>query len=120
MATREQLLAWRPPGVVGSYLASVILGELQRDGTDGQNALGQRATLESALDPLGRRECNTHLVVFVLDRVVLGIWPELGVYGAPGSSAGGGVSHGSGEGGRISAPERISWEYSVTPPGSLK
>ena len=49
-----------------------------------------RATLEGALDGLEDRVCNLHLVVFLLDRIVLGIWPELGVGGMEGDVHNGG------------------------------
>jgi hypothetical protein len=36
-----------------------------------------RKTVEEALDPLADEECNKRLVVFLLDRVLVGLFPEL-------------------------------------------
>ena len=37
--------------------------------------------MEGAVDAFGCKECNIHLVVLVIDRIILGLWPELGVGG---------------------------------------
>ena len=34
-------------------------------------------TISAALDPLGDAQCNTRLIVFVLDRILLALFPEL-------------------------------------------
>ncbi|KAG7099426.1 hypothetical protein E1B28_001278 [Marasmius oreades] len=34
-------------------------------------------TMELALEPLGSQECNAHLVMVLVDRVVCEVWPEL-------------------------------------------
>lgn len=39
------------------------------------------ATLGTALDPLSDAQCNLRLAVFLLDRVLFGLFPELA--GAP-------------------------------------
>jgi len=42
---------------------------------------GREEALEGVLDGLGERGCNIHLVMFLLDAVVLRVFPELGVGG---------------------------------------
>ena len=37
------------------------------------------ATIDAALAPLDDAACNAHLAVFVLDLVLLTVFPELGV-----------------------------------------
>jgi hypothetical protein len=37
--------------------------------------------LESVLDGVGDRRCNMHLVLFILDAIVLRVFPELGIGG---------------------------------------
>jgi hypothetical protein len=55
---------------------SLIIGE----SGEGDGARG-RETMEGAIDAFGCRECNVHLVVLLIDRIVLGLFPELGVAG---------------------------------------
>jgi hypothetical protein len=38
----------------------------------------RRETVSSAIAPLSSRECNVHLVVFILDAFLLSIFPDLG------------------------------------------
>ncbi|KAF9270429.1 hypothetical protein L218DRAFT_1071863 [Marasmius fiardii PR-910] len=34
-------------------------------------------TMERALEPLGSRECNVHLILILVDRIICEVWPEL-------------------------------------------
>lgn len=43
----------------------------------------RQRTIDGALDPLSTRACNAHLVVLILDRVLLTLFPEMGVGGPP-------------------------------------
>jgi hypothetical protein len=67
------LVAHTHKGVFQRQLATLILGW-----EEGGNMM---STLEGALEALEDGVCNLHLVVFLLDRVVLGLFPELGVDG---------------------------------------
>ena len=103
-AAREWLLAWRPTGALNSYIASIVLGEEYEGWSD-------------ALEALGCWECNVHLVVFVLDRVVLELWPELGGdVVLPGPDG----AEGDRRRGQTPSSDRLSRELSITPPGSFK
>ncbi|KAF4605422.1 hypothetical protein EYR40_004206 [Pleurotus pulmonarius] len=64
---RARLVSWKPKGSL-VYMFQLILG---RD---------HPATLAAALDPLTNAVCNAHLVVLILDRVILALFPELGVH----------------------------------------
>jgi hypothetical protein len=111
-SARERLVSWRPSGVLGQYAAAFFLG------TEGHERW-HRKTLEGALDPFGSRECNAHLLVLLLDRIVLSLWPELGVRDEPLEGAGEEDSvDGDFEGTGIF--EDASQEVSITPPGSFK
>jgi len=66
-------------------------------------------TVDKALDGLRDQACNTHLAVFMLDAIVLRVFPELGVGGA-----GAGGMDGMGEMSRSA-----SAAGSLTPPGSI-
>jgi len=44
----------------------------------GPNKSAQVETIEAALQPLSSAECNSHLVLFILDNVILTAFPELG------------------------------------------
>ncbi|KAF8167887.1 PXA domain-containing protein [Crassisporium funariophilum] len=62
---RARLVEWRGKGGV-ALLLPVLLGP------------DPSKTLGSALDPLSDAQCNLHLAVFLLDRVLVGLFPELG------------------------------------------
>ncbi|KAF9454917.1 hypothetical protein P691DRAFT_654969 [Macrolepiota fuliginosa MF-IS2] len=64
MALREKLVGWRGSGAL-SHLAPLLLG------ADPRNTLG------AAIDPLTCQPCNIHLVVILLDRILVGLFPEL-------------------------------------------
>ena len=79
---RARLLAWRGKGGIGMFLSfswkstgnscshsGLLLPILL--GPDPSN------TLSAALDPLSNAQCNHHLVVFLLDRILIGLFPEL-------------------------------------------
>jgi len=64
---RRRLVGWRAKRGGGSaLLAPLLLGP------------DPEQTLEDALEPLSNSQCNKHLVVFLLDRILLGLFPELG------------------------------------------
>ncbi|PPQ98871.1 hypothetical protein CVT24_003502 [Panaeolus cyanescens] len=62
---RAKLVAWRGSGGL-ALVAPILLGP------------DPSATLGAALDPLSDPQCNLRLVVFLLDRVLLALFPELG------------------------------------------
>ncbi|KAG6850325.1 hypothetical protein H0H93_014900 [Arthromyces matolae] len=62
---RALLVGWRPQGALASRLLPLLLGP------------DPSKTLEAALDPLSSAPCNVHLVLFLLDLVVLELFPEL-------------------------------------------
>jgi hypothetical protein len=111
-STREHLISWRPNGILGQCIATLVLG------TDGHEQW-HRKTLEGALDPLGSRECNAHLLVLFIDRIVLALWPELGVRDELLKSAGEEDSM-DGDFEEPGMFEETSQEVSITPPGSFK
>lgn len=39
----------------------------------------RQRTIRDIVDPLSSPECNVHLLVFLLDAIVLAIFPELGI-----------------------------------------
>jgi len=43
-------------------------------------------TLEEAINPLDDAACNMHLAVFILDALLLSIFPEMGVEGNGGNA----------------------------------
>ncbi|KAF8807608.1 hypothetical protein BYT27DRAFT_7165507 [Phlegmacium glaucopus] len=59
-----RLVAWRGKGGIG-LLFPILLGP------------DPSSTLSAALDPLSSAQCNRHLVVFLLDRILIGLFPEL-------------------------------------------
>ncbi|KAH9486725.1 hypothetical protein JR316_0000790 [Psilocybe cubensis] len=61
---RARLVSWKGTGVV-ALLLPLLLGP------------DSSKTLESALDPLSDAECNLRLLVFLLDRILVGLFPEL-------------------------------------------
>ncbi|KAF8349875.1 hypothetical protein F5887DRAFT_1070128 [Amanita rubescens] len=63
-AIRARLTAIRPTGVL-AYLVPIVLGS---DPT---------ATLDAAIEPLCNSRCNLHLAVAILDRILVGLCPEL-------------------------------------------
>ncbi|CAA7266642.1 unnamed protein product [Cyclocybe aegerita] len=62
---RARLLAWR--GKAGLALVLPLLV-----GPDPSQTIAQ------ALEPLSNAQCNRHLIVFLLDRILIGLFPELG------------------------------------------
>jgi hypothetical protein len=73
--------------------------------------------MEDAVDAFGWRECNAHLVVLVIDRIILGLWPELGagMLGRHGGHAGNINMNGNGYEGATN--ERKSGAVTpITPP----
>jgi len=61
---RARLLAWRGKGAIG-LLLPILLGP------------DPSSTMSAALDPLSNAQCNHHLVIFLLDRILIGLFPEL-------------------------------------------
>jgi len=47
----------------------------------GPTEKAREEVLESVLDGVGDRRCNMHLVLFILDAIVLRVFPELGIGG---------------------------------------
>ena len=45
----------------------------------GATHAARAAAVDGALDPLSSQECNAHLLVFVLDLVLLTLFPEMGI-----------------------------------------
>ncbi|KAJ3500567.1 hypothetical protein NLJ89_g9736 [Agrocybe chaxingu] len=62
---RARLLAWRGKGGVALVLPLLL-------GPD------PSLTIRQALEPLSNAQCNRHLIVFFLDRILIGLFPELG------------------------------------------
>ncbi|KAG7450305.1 uncharacterized protein BT62DRAFT_927622 [Guyanagaster necrorhizus] len=60
-----KLLAWRGTGGL-SYLTPILLGS------------DPSVALKSAIDPLTSTSCNVHLIMMILDRVIIALFPELG------------------------------------------
>ena len=52
------------------------------------------AAIDGILDPLSSQACNAHLLLFILDLVVVTVFPELGATEAmaPGAAADGAIS----------------------------
>ncbi|KAK0233419.1 PXA domain-containing protein [Armillaria fumosa] len=67
-----KLIAWRGRGAL-SHLIPILLGS------------DPSVTLKSAIDPLTSTSCNIHLVMMILDRIVIALFPELAGTG-PGES----------------------------------
>ncbi|KAF8640932.1 hypothetical protein AX17_000579 [Amanita inopinata Kibby_2008] len=61
---RARLTAYRPGGIL-AYLAPVVLGP---DPT---------ATLDHAIEPLCDAACNVHLAILLVDKFLMGLFPEL-------------------------------------------
>ncbi|KAI9057167.1 hypothetical protein FKP32DRAFT_1681901 [Trametes sanguinea] len=45
----------------------------------GPTPAARAATIDAALAPLDSQACNAHLAVFILDLVLLTVFPEMGV-----------------------------------------
>lgn len=45
----------------------------------GQTQAARLQAIDAILDPLSSQQCNTHLIVFILDLVLLTLFPEMGV-----------------------------------------
>ncbi|KAG5724189.1 hypothetical protein E4T56_gene15290 [Termitomyces sp. T112] len=73
---RARLVAWRPRGALATCLLPLLLGP------------DPSQTLDAALDPLSSTPCNVHLVLFLLDLVVLELFPELALSVGNGNSDG--------------------------------
>lgn len=43
-------------------------------------------TLEGIIDPIGDAACNMHLAVFIMDALILSIFPEMGLEGSGGNA----------------------------------
>ena len=79
---RARLLAWRGKGGIGMFLS---FHEKSTGHSCSQSGLllpillgpDPSTTLSAALDPLSSVQCNHHLVVFLLDRILIGLFPEL-------------------------------------------
>ncbi|THU94859.1 hypothetical protein K435DRAFT_724260 [Dendrothele bispora CBS 962.96] len=61
---RAKLLAWRPSGGA-AHLLPLLLGPDPSE------------TLAGALDPLSNKACNVHLILMILDRILMTLFPEL-------------------------------------------
>ncbi|KAG6845942.1 hypothetical protein H0H87_010990 [Tephrocybe sp. NHM501043] len=70
---RARLVGWRPTGALATRLLPLILGP------------DPSQTLDAALDPLSSAPCNVHLVLFLLDLVLLELFPELALPESAGS-----------------------------------
>ena len=70
---RQQLVR-RLREQVPTFVAPVLLGP------------SPERTLEGIIDPLGDAACNTHLAVFIVDALLLSIFPEMGVEGSRGNA----------------------------------
>lgn len=66
--TRKTLVA-RLARVVPGPIKTIVLGP------------DEKATIEDAVEPFSSKEANVHLVVFIVDAVLLTLFPELGVGG---------------------------------------
>jgi len=64
--TRAQIIGWKAKGGL-AHIMPLLLGP-DPEGTFG-----------AALDPLSDVACNVHLLVMILDRVLVALFPELGV-----------------------------------------
>ena len=79
---RTRLLAWRGRGGIGM---SCLIHEKSTGHSCYHSGLllpillgpDPSSTLSAALDPLSNSQCNHHLVVFLLDRILIGLFPEL-------------------------------------------
>ncbi|KAG2075261.1 hypothetical protein BDR04DRAFT_1070516 [Suillus decipiens] len=59
---------------VPAFLAPVLLGS------------SPERTVEEIISPLGDAACNAHLAVFIMDALLLSIFPEMGVEGSAGNA----------------------------------
>lgn len=115
MALHERIISFRPKGALGSSFMLLFLGS---NGGDE----GSRATIQAALEPLTCVECNVHLTVFIMDKLLLWLWPELGpsrrgLYPDIGTNH---EDQANKESKRKTAPREQSREVSLTPPGSFR
>ncbi|KZT21691.1 hypothetical protein NEOLEDRAFT_1171833 [Neolentinus lepideus HHB14362 ss-1] len=81
------------------------------------------ATVDALLDPLSSAACNRHLFLFILDLVLLTIFPEMAVSnGSLGVDVyGSGIDESSADSSRVGlglGPGTLSRTTSITPPGS--
>ncbi|KAL0950905.1 hypothetical protein HGRIS_007664 [Hohenbuehelia grisea] len=61
----QRLVSWRPKGAL-AHLIPLLLGP------------DPSPVIASALEPLSNTACNVHLIVLILDRIFLALFPELG------------------------------------------
>ncbi|KAF5355620.1 hypothetical protein D9756_003954 [Leucocoprinus leucothites] len=64
VAIRQRLVEWRGNGTL-SHLFSLLLG------------VDPTRTINAAIDPLTSQPCNVHLTVILIDRILVGLFPEL-------------------------------------------
>ena len=79
---RARLLSWRGKGGIG--MLSCLFHKLTGHSCSHSGLLlpillgpDPSSTMKAALDPLSNAQCNHHLVVFLLDRILIGLFPEL-------------------------------------------
>ncbi|KAH7104196.1 PXA domain-containing protein [Auriculariales sp. MPI-PUGE-AT-0066] len=72
-AVIRESLEIRLAGLLPESLAKVLIG---------QDMPSRRQTIKCAIDPLGSVPCNNHLLVFILDALLLTLFPEMGLDGA--------------------------------------
>jgi len=63
----RQRLAHKIGEVIPWWLSPILLGPKTKD-----------ETIRGVLDPLSSPECNAHLMLFVLDAILMTVFPELG------------------------------------------
>ncbi|KDQ63855.1 hypothetical protein JAAARDRAFT_118968 [Jaapia argillacea MUCL 33604] len=91
-----------------SLLSSVLLGP---------TPVARSETIKTLLDPLSSAAANAHLFLFILDAIIITLFPELGVGGtAPDANNGATVAFDVE--GYLVAPGTMSRTVSITPPGS--
>lgn len=87
-ALREELvqrLLASVPGASGIYPTGLREGLIELpflaplDLLLGPTPAARMRTIDAALDPFSSQACNAHLVLFILDLVLLTVFPELGV-----------------------------------------
>ena len=52
----------------------------------GSSSAARTQTMDEILDPFSSQECNAHLIIFILDLVLVTLFPEMGVSDAVGAS----------------------------------
>lgn len=82
----------------------------------GPTVTEREQTIARALDGVRDQACNTHLAIFILDAIVLRLFPELGIGGAGGGD-GDGVAPVMSR--SVSGATIHDQDSSLTPPGSI-